>query len=99
MGVVAKYVKAAAERKRYKLYYGNWLDTGEAVASVTFSVTPVTVPPLVIDSSQINSDGVTVQYYASGGITGTSYVVTALMTSTQTQVKEDDVFFSVREPA
>jgi len=99
MGVLAKYVKAAVERKRYQLLYSNWLDTGEAVLNVVFTVAPVTVPPLVIDGVQVNADGVTVQYYASGGLDGTSYIAAATMTTTQGQIKLDDVFFTVREPA
>jgi hypothetical protein len=99
MGVLAKYVKAAVERKRYQLLYSNWLDVGEAVLNVAFTVTPVTVPPLVVDGIVVNTDGVTVQYYASGGLDGTSYIAAAVMTTTQGQIKLDDVFFAVREPA
>jgi hypothetical protein len=92
MGVLAKYVKAAVERKRYQLLYSNWLDVGEAVSNVAFTVTPV-------DGIVVNTDGVTVQYYASGGLDGTSYIAAAVMTTTQGQIKLDDVFFAVREPA
>ena len=51
MGVIARYVKAAVERKRYQISYVNWLDTGEIVASVIFAVNKATVrvirPPVV----------------------------------------------------
>lgn len=95
-----RYIKAAAERKRYQIDYSNWLDTGETVASVVFSIDKVTVPPLVVDGVANTPDGVGVQYYVSGGVDGTNYVVTAtLTTSTGPQTKLDDIFFSVREPA
>lgn len=100
MGVLAKYVKAQAERKRYQLRYDNWLDTGEALTGVTFAIDKATTPPLVVDGVQVTPDGLGVQYYVSGGLDGTSYIVTATATtSTGPQTKIDDIFFSVREPA
>lgn len=100
MGVLARYVKAATERKRYQIKYDNWLDTGEQVTSVVFSVNKVTSPSLVIDGIQNTPDGLGVQYYCSGGVDGADYIVTAtLTTNTGPQTKIDDVFFSIREPA
>lgn len=99
MGVLAKYVKAASERKRYQIRYENWLDTGEYVSDVTFSVDKVTSPPLVVDEVQVMPDALGVQYYVSGGVDGANYIVSAtLTTSTGPQTKLDEVFFSVREP-
>lgn len=102
MGVLAKYVKAASESKRYQLRYDNWLDTGEQVTSVVFAVDKVTAPPLVVNNVQNTADGLGVQYYVSGGIDGFDYIVTATLTTNATpvpQIKLDDVFFSIREPA
>lgn len=101
MGVLARYVKAASERKRYQIKYDNWLDTGELVASVVFSVNKVTVPPLVVDSVLNTGDNLGVQYYVSGGLDGTDYIVSATLTTNTipSQIKFDDVFFSIREPA
>lgn len=97
---IAKYVKGPAERKRYQIRYDNWLDTGEAVQSVVFTVDKVTVPPLVIDGVQVTADALGVQYYASGGLAGTDYVVNAELTTNQgPQIKDDEIFFSVRPPA
>ena len=101
MGVLAKYVKAAAERKRYQIKYDNWLDTGEFVTGVVFDINKATTPALVVDGIQLTTDGLGVQYYVSGGLDGSDYIVTATMTtnSVPTQIKIDDVFFSIREPA
>ena len=47
---LAKYVKAVLDRKRYQIDYTDWLDTGELVSSVAFSVPNNTVAsPLVVD--------------------------------------------------
>jgi hypothetical protein len=100
MGVLGKYVKQPGERKRYQITYVNWLDTGEAVVSVAFSVDRVTVPPLVVDGIMNTPDGKGVQYYVSGGVNATQYVVTAVLeTNNGPQVKEDEIYFSVREQA
>lgn len=99
MGVIAKYVKSILERKRYWINYSNWLDTGETVSTVVFSVDKPTTPPLVVDGVQNTADGLSVQYYVSGGVDGVDYVVSALLTTSQGQVKLDEVFVSVREPA
>lgn len=103
MGVIAKYMKAAAERKRYSIDYSNWLDTGEAVGSVVFTVNVATTPPLVIDGVQVTANATGVQYYVSGGVDNQAYIVTATLQTTlqsvNSQVKIDDIFFTVREPA
>lgn len=98
MGVLAKYVKGPTERKRYQISYVNWLDTGEAVTGVVFSVDRVTSPPLVVDDIMNTPDGVGVQYYVSGGVAGVQYIVTATLSTNQgPQVKTDDIYFSIRE--
>lgn len=98
MGVLAKYVKQPSERKRYQINYTNWLDTGEAVNDVAFSVDKVTTPPLVVDDIMVTPDGKGVQYYVEGGVNNTQYVVTAVLTTNNgPQVKEDEIYFSVRE--
>lgn len=97
MDVLARYMKGPAERKRYQVRYDNWLDTGEAVQSVTFTIDKTTVPPLVVDGIQVTPDTLGVQYYVSGGLAGTDYVVTAQLTTNQgPQIKTDLLFFSVR---
>lgn len=96
----ARYVKAPAEKKRYQLDYSDWLDTSEQVSGAVFSVDKVTAPPLVVDGVQVMPNGTGVQYYISGGVDGAAYNVIVTMTTTVgPQVKEDDIFVSVREPA
>jgi hypothetical protein len=98
MGAVARYQKQSGERKRYQLDYSDWLDTGEYVIGVVFTVNKATVPPLVVDGIQVTPDTQGVQYYVSGGLTLNDYVVTAtLTTSSGPQIKKDEIFFSVRD--
>lgn len=97
---LAKYVKASVDRKRYQIDYSEWLDTGEQVSSVTFTVDAnATAPLLVIDGIQILPTGLGVQYYISGGVDGVTYRVLAdLDTTVGPQEKRDEIFVTIREP-
>jgi len=94
-----KYVKATNERKRYSIDYSDWLDVGELLSGVVFSVpTNNVTTPLVIDDIAITPDGLGVQYYVSGGVDGEQYEVLATATTSGAQIKVDDLLFTVREP-
>jgi hypothetical protein len=93
-----KYNKSPVERKRYSISYSEWLDTGEAVQSVAFTVRSNSViSPLVIDGIMVQPDAIGVQYYVSGGLDQTLYEVLAQMTTVGGQIKEDEILFAVRE--
>ena len=98
---LSRYTKAALERKRYSIDYTSWLDAGELVTSVVFTVLNNTVStPLVVDGVQVLPTNLGVQYYVSGGVDGTTYQVLATMNTNSTgpQIKEDVVLFVIREP-
>lgn len=95
---LSKYVKDPDERKRYQIDYSEWLDTGEQATNVAFAVSPVTVPPLVVDDIAVTPSGLGVQYYVSGGLDGKTYTITATLTTTVgPQIREDDILMVVRE--
>lgn len=95
-----KYVKAATDRKRAQIDYTDWLDTGELVLSVDFTVDGIpTSPPLVIDDIMVLPSGLGVQYYVSGGVDGVTYRVLAnLTTNTGPQMRLDEIIMTIREP-
>lgn len=96
---LSKYVKAEGERKRYSIDYSDWLDTGETLDAVAFAVlSPVTVPPLVVDDVMVEPSATGVQYYVSGGLDGKTYEVQATASTSGGQEKVDTVLFTVREP-
>ncbi len=97
---IAKYVKAASDRKRYQIDYTDWLDTGETVASVDFTIEDnADTPVLVVDDVQVLPSGLGVQYYVSGGVDGVKYRILAnLTTTTGPQIKLDEVFMTIMEP-
>ena len=94
-----KYVKAASERKRYSINYSDWLDIGELLTGVTFTI-PVNnaTTPLVVDDVAVTPDSLGVQYYVSAGAAGEQYEVVATASTSGAQIKVDDLLFTVREP-
>ncbi len=95
-----KYIKSTGERKRYLIDYSDWLDEGETLTGVIFSVTNNSATtPLVVDDVMVQPDGLGVQYYVSDGETGNQYEVLATASTSSLQVKVDDLLFTIREPA
>lgn len=90
--------KSSGERKRYAIDWSSWLDLGESVAAVSFSVlNNSTDTPLVVDEDMILPTLLGVQYYVSGGEVGKQYEVIATMTTNQGQIWQGAVFFAIRE--
>lgn len=94
---LGKFIKAPGERKRYSIDYNNWLDTGELISTRTFSVTPVTTPPFLIDASATLPGNRSIAFYAAGGKSGENYKVTVSISTSGGQVKEDVVLFQVKD--
>lgn len=98
---LAKFVKSPVERKRYQIDYSDWLDTGELVQSIVFTVSIVsgTEPPgptLNIDSYLIGTPATSVAFFAADGFDEVNYSVDVVMTTDGGQIKEDQILFSVR---
>ncbi len=98
MSRIGKYVKAEGERKRYQIDYSNWLDSGETVVSVVFVINNQTATKLLVfNDVQVLPSALAVQYYISGGLDGTTYDVTAtLTTNIGPQIREDEIFVVVK---
>ena len=94
---LGQFVKSPVERKRYALDYTDWLDTGETVSSVSFTVSPSTgTSPLVVDSSSISTSGTEVRFFVASGDDGGNYTVTAVIQTSGGQIKEDEIIYLVR---
>lgn len=94
---LGKFVKSPVERKRYQIDYSDWLDTGELVQSIVFTVSPSTgTTPLEIDAFLIGTPATTVAFFANYGDDNIEYTVNAVMVTDGGQTKEDQILFSVR---
>lgn len=91
---LARFAKQPAERKRYTIDYSDWLDTGETISLVAFTVSPT---GLEIDAYSIAVSGTSVAFFANYGVNGTAYTVTVTITTSGGQIKEDEILFAVRE--
>jgi hypothetical protein len=98
MAVLSKFEQSPNERLRYSIDYDNWLDTTEVLSTATFTVTPVTVPPLAVDGSLIVEDGKKLVFYMSGGVDRQDYKVEVFAATSDSQIREDVITFKVRDP-
>lgn len=96
---IGSYAKAQNDRKRYQIDYTDWLDIGESVISVIFTIPVNTVSlPLVVDGVAILPGLLAVQYYVSGGVDNTAYEIIATLTTSLGQIRVDGINFTIREP-
>lgn len=96
--ILGKYFKAPVDRKRYTIDYSDWLDAGELISTCVYSVSPADAGTIVIDGNVINPDAKGVTFYASAGVEGTTYKTFVTMTSSNGQVKEDTIQYTVKAP-
>jgi hypothetical protein len=91
MSALAAFQKRAIEKKRYTLDYSCWLDEGELLADFAIVVTPATVPALVASGAYSDPTSTKITTYVGGGMVGVFYQVTFVATTSQGQVKRDDL--------
>jgi hypothetical protein len=91
---IGKYRKQPADRLRYRVDYSDWLDPGETITGVTHAVTPA---GLVVDGLVVDPGDTTVSFFASAGVDGEEYKVSITVTTSQGQIKEDEILYSVKD--
>lgn len=94
---LGRFSKTPAERKRYAVDYSQWLETGETVTQRQFVVTPATTPPMEVDASSITNGGLNVVFFVSNGKDAQQYKVELVSTTSLGQVKEDVIYFNVKD--
>lgn len=94
---LARFTKEPSERKRYAIDYSDWLDTGETIDSVTFSVTPLQAGGLEVDAYSISNPATSVVFFVNFGTSGTTYTVEVTINTSGGQIKQDQVLYSVRD--
>jgi hypothetical protein len=94
---LGSFVKTPIERKRYAIDYSEWLDTGETLSTVVYTIPVVTTPPLVVDATSIGSGNTLAVFFINGGLNGRQYTVEVVATTSGGQIKEDTILFTVRD--
>ena len=91
-GNLKLYRKADVERRRLYLDYSCWLEESEELTDFQASVVPYDVTaPLWLDVAYTDAGHKKLVMFASGGIAGTSYTVGMRVTTTEGQVKLDNI--------
>ncbi|QIG66837.1 hypothetical protein EVB41_007 [Rhizobium phage RHph_TM3_14A] len=91
---VGKFRKVPADRKRYVIDYTDWLNEGETLIFVMMDGS-MPLDNFYVDGYLLSDDNKQVIFYVSGGVPGTNYDVTAKVTTSLQQIKEDFVTFVV----
>lgn len=91
---IGRFRKSPGDRKRYEVNYADWLNEGETITNVTLQGnTPE--DDFYIEGFLIQSNGVEVVFYISGGVVTNTYTVTVAVTTSLNQIKEDTIEFVV----
>lgn len=94
--LLGRYKQQPGERLKRIIDLTQWLESSETILTVVPSISPVTDTPFVCTSVVIDPAGKKFAYYLTGGEDGETYEVTFTST-TQTQVREDEVEIDVEE--
>lgn len=90
-----KFLKTPAERKRYSVDYSDWLDSGELLSALAFTVVPA--GSLTISGPTYGSPSTSAAFFALGGVNGNTYEVILTATTSGGQIKQDSVLYTVRD--
>ena len=90
--LVKSFRKTAVENRRFYLDYSCWLGEGETLTDFQVNITPYTADaPLVPNTSYPDPAHTRLMMFIGGGKPSTSYVVTLLVKTSSSQVKQDDI--------
>lgn len=91
MSITKSFTQTSIERKRRSVNYSNWLDDGEVLSDHAIVVSPLTDPPFVAEDGFSSDADTQITFYTSGGLSGVPYIVKMVATTSESQIKEDDI--------
>jgi hypothetical protein len=95
MSTLRAFNQTYLERKRYTVSYARWLDPDEALFDHTIVISPSTAPSLVAENAFATNFDTEISFFLKGGISGVIYEVKLVATTTEGQVKEDNLQLAV----
>jgi hypothetical protein len=95
MSTLYQFTQTPLEKRMRTIDYSNWLDVGETLSDHAIAVSPSSDPPLVASDAFSSSANTQITFFISGGVVGTVYQVKCLATTSQGQVKEDNIQIAV----
>lgn len=102
MAIIGRFIQTPTERKRYLLDYADWFASSPnptgTISSIAFESVPSSPTPAEVDAYEINDPATDVTIFVSGGVTGTQYRILVTMTTSDGQIKEDEIVITCRVP-
>lgn len=92
---LGSYTQQPRERLPYIVSYAEALSSNDNVVTAEVFVTPVILDDNVAVDAQVSDPSV--RFYFTGGVSGTTYKVTLLVTTRDGSVFEDEVIIKVKE--
>ena len=86
---------APANRRQYTIDYSDWLQRGETLVSVVFSIDS---GPATIDTVSYSPSATEVRFFLNGGTPGSNYNIFAFATTTFGQQRTDQLAVYVATP-
>lgn len=94
---LGKFQKTPDEVKKYSIEYHHWLDQGEYLASISLSPVDPTDDEMSFVLDTLGANDTKITFFASNGVAGKTYEISATATTTQGQVKQDVILFVIRD--
>ena len=95
MSTLRAFNQTSLERKRYTVSYARWLDPSEALFDHIIVVSPSTAPALTAEDAFASNFDTEISFFLKGGVSGVVYEVKLVATTTEGQVKEDNIQMAV----
>lgn len=92
---IGQFKKQPAEKLRYTIDYSAWLSTAETITGFSYVISPSGA--LAIDDPNTIETSNTVSFIVTGGTDNTDYKVTVQITTSNAQLKEDEIYYEVRD--
>lgn len=95
MSNLKAFTQTPLERKRYTVSYARWMDEDETLFDHAIVISPVTDPSLIAEDAFTSNADKEISFFLKGGVRGQLYDVKLVATTSDGQVKEDNIQMAV----
>lgn len=95
MSNLRSFYQTPLERKRYTVSYDRWMDPAETLFDHVIVISPGTNPSLIAENAFTSNGDKEISFFIKGGLRGVIYDVKLVATTTDGQVKEDNLQMAV----
>jgi hypothetical protein len=95
MSTLKAFTQTPVERKRYTVSYARWMDETETLFDHAIVISPSTSPSLIAEAAFTSNSDTEISFFIKGGVRGQLYDVKLVATTSEGQVKEDNLQMAV----